>query len=267
VFLIPESPRRRRHLFWLSVSACVVVSAAAVIVLLPKGHAIPERVSNEPAQVAEQGSTRLSPVDRRRIAATLDRFLVAALDRRDPAAAWALAGPGLRGSSTLADWAAGKMPIPVYPARGAHFRGWSQLDVSPDSVSFNLIVQPRAGSKSGALALAVQVVRSADTWVVDSLYPVASFTPVGERPHVVGPNDFGPVGRGQPAAAGGTLDVAWIAVPVGLFLVGLLVVMLVVGRNWLRYRRARKAFAGRRTETMPSLPSSPRRPADPSRSE
>lgn len=259
VFRLPESPRRRRRLIGLSAVAFVVASAAAVIVLLPKGEKIQEQLSSRPAQVAEPAHARLRSADRRAINATLDRFIVAALDRRDPAAAWALAGPGLRGSSTSADWVAGHLPVPVYAVKGMHFPGWTQLDVARDRVSFNVLVQPRAGSKNGALALAVQVIRRAHAWVVNGLYPVATFSPVGQPGKVVGPADFGALGGGDPATSDGTIAGAWIAVPVGLFLFGLVVVALVIGRNWLRYRLARKRFASARNEAMPTLPASVRK--------
>jgi hypothetical protein len=256
VRLLPESPKRRRRLRWLALGALVASSAAVTIVLLPKDRPIAEQASNQPAQVAESRQAHLSTTDRVRINATVDRFLVAALDRRDPATAWALAGPDLRGSSTAADWAAGNMPLPRYPARGRHFRGWTQVDVGRNSVSFNLLVQPRASSKAGAMALSIQVVRRARSWAVNRAYPAATFTAVGEKPRVVGPNDFGALGRGEAATSKGTLSRKWFAVPVALFVLGLLGVALVVSRNWLRYRRARRAFAPTDAKAMPSLPRS-----------
>jgi len=222
-----------------------------VVVLLPRRHHAHETFSNEPAQVAEK-HVALSPADRKRIGTTVDRFLIAALDRSDPATAWRLAGPDLRGSAALADWTSGSMPVPVYRARGTHFPGWTQLSVTPGHVSFDLIVQPRAGSKEGAMALNVQVIRRGSSWAVNRLYPVATFTPVGQRPRVVGPNDFGALGGGEATDESGRLGAGWMAVPVGLFGLGLAVVAVVLGRNWWRYRRARRAISS--ASVMPTLP-------------
>ena len=57
------------------------------------------------------------------------------------------------------------------------------------------------------------------------------------------PNDFG---AGTPGPVEGRADRArlarwWLLVPVSFFVLGLLVVGIVVGRNWLRYRRMRAA--------------------------
>lgn len=247
-------------MFWLSACALAVASVAATIVLLPNRNTPRETFSDQPAQVAGRGNARLSAAEHRRINETVDRFVLAALDRSDPATAWALAGPDLRGTSTVADWATGTMPIPVYRARGTRFHGWTQVAVARDSVSFDLIVQPRAGSKDGPLALSVQVIRRANEWVVNRLYPVASFTPVGQQAHVVGPNDFAAAGRGEPAATRGTLRGKWIAAPAALFALGLLAVVLILSRNWLRFRRVRRAFATSSNSAMPSLPRNLRRP-------
>lgn len=244
----------------MTAGALVVASAATTIVLLPRGDGSRETFSDQPAQVAVTASTHLSAVERRRINRTVDRFVLAALDRSDPATAWALAGPDLRGTSTVADWAAGKMPIPVYRVRGSTFHEWTQVAVEPDSISFDLIVQPRAGSKAGALALSVQVIRRGHSWAVNRLYPIASFTPVGQRPQVVGPNDFAAAGRGEAAASRARLGGTWIVAPVALFALGMLAVGVVLGRNWWRFRRARRAFATSSSSAMPSLPRNLRRP-------
>ena len=240
--------------------ALAVASAALTIVLLPSRGTPRETFSDQPAQVAETGKARLSGAERRRIDATVDRFVLAALDRSDPATAWALAGPDLRGTSTVGEWAAGRMPIPVYRAKGTQFHGWTLVDVARNSVSFDLVVQPRAGSKAGPLALSVQVIRRGTGWAVNRMYPIASFTPVGQKARVVGPNDFGAAGRGAPAVNHGTLSGKWIAAPAALFGLGMLAVVLFLSRNWLRFRRARRAFVTSGNSTIPSLPRNLRRP-------
>jgi len=234
----------------------VAAAAALTIVLLPKSHPQRETFSNQPAQLADTGQAHLSRADRRRIGTTVDHFLAAALDRSDPAEAWALAGPDLRSGSSLSDWSAGNLPLPRYRPEGAHFTGgWTQVDVQRNSVSFNVIVQPWNKSKVGAMALSMEVIRRSGSWVVNRAYPVATFTPVGKPGRVVGPNDYGPNGRGQPTPDRGRVAGKWIGIPALLFLLGLLVVGLILSRNWRRYRRARKTF-GAETQGMPTLPRS-----------
>ncbi len=258
--LLPESPRKRRRLVGIAIVVLATAATSLTIVLLPKAHPAKETFSNQPAQLATAANLHLSTVDRHLIDTTVDNFLLAGLDRRNPAEAWALAGPEMRSGSSLSEWKAGNLPLPRFDVAGTHFTGgWTQVDVERDSVSFNVIVQPRNKAKVGAMALSMEVIRQAGSWVVNRAYPVATFTPVGKPGRVVGPNDYGPNGRGQPTPDRGKVAGKWIGVPVALFLLGLAVVGLILSRNWRRYRRARKTF-GDEGHVMPSLPQSYRDP-------
>lgn len=209
--------------------------------MLPSPHKIPETFSGR-ATVDTPGTSHVSPSVRRRINATIDRFVVAALERGDLGQAWDLAGPDMRGTSTRADWVAGRTPVQPFPAAGTEFHGWTHVVSHPNSVAFDLLIQPRKGAKVGAVAYGVQVIRVHGTWLVNRWYTEATFTPVGTKsPRIVGPHDFG---AGTPGPVEGNVGRArlarwWLAVPVGVFGLGLLAVAIVVGRNWLRYRRMR----------------------------
>ena len=242
----------------MAISALVVAAAAATIALLPGRSASNETFSDQPAQVVEQRHPRLSTAERRRIQRTVDRFVLAALDRSNPVLAWQLAGPDLRGSSSARDWAEGSMPIPEYPARGTRFHGWTQVVVARGSVLFDLLVQPRKGAKVGPIVYSAQVVRRRGGWAVNRWYPIAQLSRVGERPSVVGPNDFVAAGGGAAdSETSGALGAQWIAVPVGLFGLALVGVTLVLSRNWLRFRRARKTYATEKRHDLPPLPRKP----------
>ena len=248
VALLPASPRRRRRIGWLAAAGSLVVLVGGGIFLLPSPHKLPETFSG-PASIDAPGQAHVSSPERRRINTTVDRFVLAALDRSDPGTAWDLAGPDLRGTSTRADWVAGKMPVGLFPVAGTHFHGWTHISASPGAVTFDLLIQPRAGSQVGATAFSVQVTRRHGGWVVNRWYTQATFTPVGTKhPHIVGPNDFG---AGTPGPVEGRADRArlarwWLAAPAGFFVLGLLAVGLVVSRDWLRYRRMRAAVRAER---------------------
>ena len=248
VALLPASPRRRRRIGWLAAAGSLVVLVGGGIFLLPSPHKLPETFSG-PASIDAPGQAHVSSPEQRRINTTVDRFVLAALDRSDPGTAWDLAGPDLRGTSTRADWVAGKIPVGLFPVAGTHFHGWTHISASPGAVTFDLLIQPRAGSQVGATAFSVQVTRRHGGWVVNRWYTQATFTPVGTKhPHIVGPNDFG---AGTPGPVEGRADRAriarwWLAVPAGFFVLGLLAVGLVVSRNWLRCRRMRAAVRAER---------------------
>jgi hypothetical protein len=266
VFSFLESPRRRRRFMWVSIGVVAALAAAVTIVLLPGRSHSTEKFSSRPAQVADTRQPRLRPAERRKIQRTVDQFVLAALDRSNPALAWKLAGPDLRGSTSAHDWVAGRMPIPVFHASETRFHGWTNVVIHPDSVLFDVVVQPRAGTKSGAIAYNGEVIRRGRGWAVNRWYPVATFSAKGERPTVVGPNDFGaaaPSGGSQTSSGQGTLGAQWIAVPAGLFALGLAVVIFVIGRNVVRYRRARRGFATAESREMPTLPGRGRPPAEP----
>jgi hypothetical protein len=244
VALLPASPRRRRRVAWLASAGGVLVLIVVAILSLPSPKPIPETFSGR-AAVDTPGQARVAPSQRRLIDTTVDRFVLAALVDRDLGRAWDLAGPDLRGTSRRADWVAGQTPVPPFPALGKQFHGWTHVVAHPGVVTFNLLIQPRAGATVGATAFSVQVIRRHGTWLVNRWYTEATFTPVGTKnPRIVGPNDFG---AGTPGPVEGRTDRArlsqwWLTVPVALFALGLLFVGVVVARNWLCYRRMRAAL-------------------------
>ena len=263
VLEVLSSPRRRRRVAWVTAASLAIGSAALVMLLLPEGHPLKETFSNEPAQVAEK-QTRLRPADRRSIDQTLDAFLLAALDRHDPARAWRLAGPDLRAGSTLADWEKGTMPTPFYRTRQKTFHGWSQVFAYTNDVSFQLLVQPKNAAKVGPIALSVEMTRRTGGWAVNRIYTAAEFSPVGQKAQVVGPNDFAAAagssaGPGNSNTSHGRLGGAWIGSLVGIFALGLLAVAIFASRNWIRYRRVRREVSQSSTSVMPSLPETRRR--------
>lgn len=253
VALLPASPRRRRRIAWLTGLGVVAALVIGSIFLLPSPHKIPETFSG-PASVDTPGTTRVSPLVHRQIDATIDRFVLAALARGDLGTAWDLSGPDLRGTTTRADWIAGRTPVAPFPIAGTTFHGWTHVIAHPDRVTFDLLIQPRAGAKVdgarvGATAFSVQVIRRHGAWAVNRWYTEATFTPVGTKhPHIVGPNDFGAAGRGSGDVQHGRIGRWWLAVPIGLFALGFLIVAVVAGRNWRRYRRMRAALRAERAD-------------------
>jgi hypothetical protein len=138
------------------------------------------------------------------------------------------------------------MSVSPFPAQGRHFHGWTQVAADQDGVSFDLLIQPRAGSRVGAAVFSVEAIRRNGRWVVDRWYTTATFTPVGAKhAQVIGPNDFQAPGPGSGHADHAVLGGTWLIVPAVFFAVGLLSVVLVLGRGWMRFRRHALGSGGR----------------------
>lgn len=255
------SPRRRRRLKWV-LAACVVVAAIVLPILLvpqpPQPSVAPPR--NAPKAQAVAHSTYVSPAERRAIDSVLDRFLPAALPHSSMATAWRLAGPELKGGTTLREWLHGTSPIPYYPVAGKTFHDWTTIDAGPGYVTFNLLVHPRrgAGTKS-AWVFSGEVIRGHSGWLVNRLYTIALFAPPTKSGrHEVGPADFaaGAPSGGTAPLKHGIIAKQWLIAVVAVIA---LVVLFPLGfflASILRARRLQRRYRRPREEELPPLPSS-----------
>ena len=234
--------------------AGVVAGAVSLIPNTTPGS--PEAVGNEgPAQTVAQNTARLTRVDRREIDSVLDRFIPAAVERKNLALGWSLAGPEFRASSSLAQWKAGNSPVPYYPARGSKFHGWSVTDVEPGQVIFSLLVHPRPGAKIASYTFAGQMLRQHGHWLVNRLYTTAIFNPVRGSTHEVGPADFQAPGAGSTSPTKTRLSKSWLIPIVGVMSL-VVVVPLCLGLVLLvRSRRRRRQIAASGGTELPPLPS------------
>ena len=189
--------------------------------------------------------TRLAPADRHAIDRLLDRFVPSAVERHDPAASWRLTTPAMRAGTTFREWSRGDMPVYPYPARGTQFHGYLIDYVLPGDVVFELYMTARAGTHANPISFSIEVKKIRGQWLVDSIYPAASFQTQSHR--VVGPRDFAP-SPGSPDPSGKpSLGPVWFAVP-GALLAGIVLVPLALFlAGWRRNRRAVRDFAAARS--------------------
>ena len=252
-----HSPRVRRRLARGAVAAVAVATTAGVVAAVERAESPKPRVSSAaPARSADvyvqpEREIRLTGAMRRQIDATLDRFVPAAVGRKEPELAWQLAGPGLRGGTTKRDWLRGDLPVFPFPVRGSTFHGWRAEFAYRDHVALELLLHARPETKRGAMYVSVDVVRRGGNWLVDAWYPSAVFNDPEERPWVTGVVDFTPTymsannhyeKANQQRKA--RLSAGWIAVPIAILGGGLAVpgVLAVVSLR----RRRRAAAAVRR---------------------
>jgi hypothetical protein len=186
--------------------------------------------------LAAPAGAGLRPADRAAINRTIDAFVATAVRHRNVGASYGLVTPELRGGMSRAAWAKGDIPVYPYPARGSSWRGWTLDYALENEVAFELLLQPRKGSKVDPISFSGSVKRVDGRWLIDSFYPAASFNSATQK--VVGPRDFGPA----PVANGAgesPLGPIWFAVPAAL---GGLIVLVPLGFllfNWTRQRGAR----------------------------
>jgi hypothetical protein len=128
-------------LVWLGALAAVGAVAGLVFALLPNDEGgISTPTSNKPVQrIRGERQVPLTAASRAQINTLLDRFIPAAVARRDPAAAYDLVTPSMRAQTTCADWASGSVPAPTYDPSGIEFHGWRAVLSYPNQASVELI--------------------------------------------------------------------------------------------------------------------------------
>ena len=252
---LAPSAKTRRRLFRVLVAALPVTAIVLVVVLVPERSTIAgtATVDEGPAQLADTHHYRLTAADRRKIDALLDAFIPAAVARRSAATAWALAGPELRASTSLAAWKAGNSPVPAYSPRGTRFHYWTVAAVGKGEVLFNILLHPRPGKQMPSYELAGQVIRRRGSWLVNRLYTVATFSsPQSKHTEVVGPNDYAAGSGGSAQTKTARLSRVWLLPVLGVVLGGVLLVPLGLGVTaWSRARRFRRASALRAADRGP----------------
>jgi hypothetical protein len=225
--LLPSSPRRRRRLLRFALALVALGAAAFTFTLLPDApKRLPDRFSNEPAQIydASRLVTSLSPADRREIDRTLTRFVTDGMGRAELAAAYRLASPSLRSGLTLQQWTAGRVPVYPYTARPGSSSGWKLEFREDDHAALDVFLQPGKGEQLGPITVAVDMRKVGGRWLVDGVAPTAVFSKPGEKARVFANTDLA---RGNPAAGDARLDSKWLFAPI-LAIVGLMVLTLTV---------------------------------------
>jgi hypothetical protein len=181
--------------------------------------------------------------DRNEIGRLLDAFVKDAVRRENLAAAWGLAGPGLRGGTTREAWVAGRgVTVQTFPVRGTDFRGaWTGQLVEPGHAVLSMVLQLKPNPDGiRAVAESIDARKVRGRWLVDAFYPAALIKTHGT---IVGPHDFGAGSGSKEPGTGGRISGHWLLG--GLAVFAAVVVGLPLG-VWihvrLRDRRARRAF-------------------------
>jgi hypothetical protein len=251
-----SSYRARRRFYWILGFTAIATGIAMVVLFVSdKPPSIgSNKLSSKPAVLSKVPKTRkLTRADRRAIDRTLDGFVRHAVARKGVEASYDLVTASLRGGISRSGWHSGSIPVYPYPARGTTFHHWT-VDYSDTSgAGLELMLEPRAGAKTGPVVFDVDVKRAGKRWLVDSFTPAASFAPSGKKAAVTAAADFGAkssTGGSDGGKARFSASYAYVPLLVFAFLLVILVAWFAVARV-----RARRAFREhRRSPKLPELP-------------
>jgi hypothetical protein len=193
----------------------------------------------------------LPATSRAQINALLDRFVPAAVARRDPAAAFDLVTPSMRSQTTRADWATGSIPAPTYDPQGTEFHGWRATLSYPNHASIELVLQPGKTERDPA-AFLVDLRRIKSRWLVDGIYERASFA-TSARTETTAKTE---TASSKPVIGGsrGRLGLIWFLVPLGLLSLIVIVPAGIFLAGWITDRRVARKYRDQRSKELPPLP-------------
>ncbi|HET7352707.1 MAG TPA: hypothetical protein VFJ11_01500 [Gaiellaceae bacterium] len=236
---VVASPRRRRRLAWLGGFLVVAVAIVFLVTLFPNTSGFgPQHFSNTPVQRVQV--EKQVPVTRERRAAVnelFDRFVPAAVERKDPGAAYDLVTAQGRSGLTREDWRNGQLPVYAYDARGTTFHGWIVEGSYAKEMDLELDLQPRS-PKDGPVAYAVTVKQVGGRWLIDSIYPRTSYAPTSPAARGKEPAGQQPDASIPQAKTG----VAWLLIA-GLVVLILGAPAVFFFTQWRSGRRHRSRFA------------------------
>ena len=221
------SRRARRRSLWL-LALVVAAALLALVVRLTPPPPKPAPPRDAPAQLVRTPKrVPLEERDRRAINRLLARFVPAAVDRRDPGAAWRLTTAEMRGGAPRAEWEGGDLPVLPYPVLGRRFDQWHLVYSYPGEVGIELILRPRPRARVGPIAFSVDFKRTRGRWLVDSFVPSATYAPEGDTARVVAVPDVTPAQAAPSRTHEPRLERVWVLVPVALLLLPVLALLAI----------------------------------------
>jgi hypothetical protein len=248
--VLPDSPRRRKRVL-IAGTALGVALVATLVGLHFTNTAEPQKETFQKGRAQlteEQVPKRLAPADRRAVLAVVHRFVQAGVAGKDLAAAYDLTTASLHAGVTREQWMRGDNPIYRYPVfkHGVRIAATYENDVM-----VQLYVRARS-RKVEPLGVDVELRAvgkgPARRWLVDYFQPREAIVTAGDRP-ASGPEPKDP-------GIGPHLTERWLFVPLGIFLLILLVPLGLGVRHWAEARAAEREFGDGRK--LPPLPPRPR---------
>jgi hypothetical protein len=217
---------------------------AGIVLLIPEHTSrlpsAPIRSGKPQAEAASEKPVPVGPATRHAIDALLDRFVPAAVARKDPGAAYDLVTPSGHEGLTRAEWKTGNIPVYPYTARGTSFHGWTVDYSYRDEVALDLFLQPLHPHKQGTAAYRIDVKRVGGRWLVDWVYPVEVHGPQVAPTRQAAPSTAPVHGYSGPH---GRLSPIWFIVPATIGGLILLLPLLILGTRALSDRRLKRRLS------------------------
>jgi len=234
------SPRRRRRMTWLGAVLGVAVAVVIVVAVFPNtGGNLSQKHSNVPVQRVQV--EKEVPMTRQRRAAVdelFDRFVPAAIERKNPGGAYDLVTAQGHAGGTRADWRNGQLPVYAYDAKGTTFHGYIVEGSYAKEMDLELDLQPRS-PHDGPVAYAVTLKQVGGRWLIDSIYPRTAYGPTEP---VKGGKEPEPGQQPDASIPQAKTGVAWLLIA-GLVLLILGAPAIFFLTQWWSGRRHRSRFA------------------------
>lgn len=250
-----HSPRRRRRLgYALGIPLVAAALAAGGILMLPRADEDPPEVFGDRQAVnvaAGEKHTRLTRADRRKVNRAIDTVMNAGVKRENPMAVYDVVTPNLRNQATKTEWRQGEIPVYPYPAEGRKFHGWTVNFSLRNHLNVDLLVMPgKEKSRLGPVALTLDLRKIRNRWLVDGIFPVATFAPLppqGNRGPVISTYDLVPAAAGaRPSGARSRLSYAYFVLPAVIIGGGIASIFGFLVWRALRDRRAQRRYLAQR---------------------
>jgi hypothetical protein len=240
------SHRSRRRLLLVAGLGLVAAGVALAIVLLPSRDAASTTATPPSGGQATQASTTphpralragdVSTKDRHEIVNTLSLFISTSVARHHPERSWQLIDPSLRQGLTLEQWSHGNIPVVPYPAAGVDLITFESY--TRDHAAIEVLLEPAKGSGLVRKTFQAELRRG----LRPRRWTISSWVPEG-----VSESQSAKYAASEPASVVAEaanpqhLSAAWLFVPFGLILGGLVLVplaLIVRGRRGAVHARS-----------------------------
>lgn len=155
--------------------ALVVVVLVTVVVLLAffrnTGHSTQRPLNDKPVVVLHNPKrVAATPGEQAAAERTLERFVQAAVLRRNPGSAWDLATPHMRVGGTQDEWRRGVIPVVPYPSAEYRSDGLTLKYSYRGVLGYDVLVLPKS-PKGDQLVYSCELHDRGGRWLVDFCFP------------------------------------------------------------------------------------------------
>jgi hypothetical protein len=169
---LPESPRARTRLLRRALVVAALVAVGLLVAFFRNtGHSLQTPTNDRPVVRPHTPKTvPASPADRAEAERTVERFVQAAILRRNPERAWDLATPHMRIGSTRDEWRRGSIPVVPYPSAEYRTDGLTPKYSYRGILGYDVLVLPRS-PKGDQQVYSCELHALRGRWLVDFCYP------------------------------------------------------------------------------------------------